>query len=112
MIHTDFKQGPVCDPVLGTIHWNPEGSSVGKRLNKGVTLLFLILDRVSPGSSDWPGTHYTDQAGFRLTEICLSLSGTKTVEGCHFNSQLRTTLHHSKEVKIAEACKQLVISHS
>ena len=39
---------------------------------------FFFFDRVLLCSLGWPGTHYVDQAGFELIEICLPL----TLECC------------------------------
>ena len=38
-----------------------------------LSYLFVFKDMVSLGSSCCPGTHYVDQAGPELTEICLPL---------------------------------------
>lgn len=47
----------------------------GHTLKEGLLFLFLILDRGSPRSVHWPGSHYVKQAGLKLRRGTPSLAG-------------------------------------
>lgn len=53
--------------------------------HKGLALITIFLKVCSCG---WPGTHYLDQTGLKVIEICLLCLPSAETKGMHHNTQL------------------------